>query len=278
MKQAMKKIYLIGAFLIALGTQLNAQAPQGINYQAVIRNPNGSTVNNSGVGLQMRILQGSAAGTAVYVETFSETTSNIGLVNVVVGQGTVVAGNFSMIDWGNGPYFLEVGADANGGTSYTVMGTQQMMSVPYALYAENSGNSSSNSVNIGDFYQGGYVFYLDPSGTGGLIVMPTDIMNNSYNYTWDDANNVINNAKCNGYTDWYLPSLAEWQMVFANLGNVGFRDPYYSVSTSPTVRVYWSSTIVNSSAHYGINFDDGIEVIYMNNVDLRIRGIRAFTF
>ena len=132
----MKRIILSLALFVSF--LLNAQAPQGVNYQAVIRNTNGTTVNNAAVGLRLNILQGSATGTVVYSESFSETTSNIGLVNVVLGQGNVLSGTFSSINWGAGPYFLEIAADANGGTNYTVMGAQQMMSVPYALYAENS--------------------------------------------------------------------------------------------------------------------------------------------
>jgi hypothetical protein len=129
---------LISCIALFVSFISNAQVPQGINYQAVIRNTSGATVNNTAVGLRLNILQGSATGTVVYSESFSETTSNIGLVNVVLGQGNVLSGTFSSINWGSGSYFLEIAADANGGTNYSVMGTQQMMSVPYALYAENS--------------------------------------------------------------------------------------------------------------------------------------------
>jgi microcystin-dependent protein/plastocyanin len=126
--------------ILFLGFSLYAQSPQGINYQAVVRNVNGSTVNNSLVSLQLSILQNSTTGTIVYVEKHITTTSNIGLVNVVIGQGTVVSGLFSTIDWSQGPYFIEIGIDETGGANYTVFGAQQLMSVPYALYAENAGN------------------------------------------------------------------------------------------------------------------------------------------
>ncbi len=133
----MKYLSLL-TFILSV-TFLLGQAPQGINYQAVVRNANGTTVNNTAVGIQLRILQGSTTGIALYVEKFTPTTTNIGLVNFVIGQGTVIAGAFNTIDWGNGPYFIETGVDISGGTNYTVIGTQQFMSVPYALYAENSG-------------------------------------------------------------------------------------------------------------------------------------------
>ena len=134
----MKQI-LFYTFLF-IGLSIYAQVPQGINYQAVVRNQNGSTINNSLVSLQLSILQNSTSGATVYVEKHTPTTSNIGLVNVVIGQGSVVSGLFSTIDWSQGPYFIEIGIDVTGGTNYTVLGAQQLMSVPYALYAENAGN------------------------------------------------------------------------------------------------------------------------------------------
>jgi hypothetical protein len=142
----MKKFALI--VLLIISSQVFGQAPQGINYQAVIRNNNGTTVNNTAVGLRFRLIQGTANGTPVYAESFTQTTSNIGLVNVVLGQGTVIAGNFNTIDWSNGPYFLEIASDVAGGSNYTVMGTQQMMSVPYALYSESSGNANQFANNL----------------------------------------------------------------------------------------------------------------------------------
>jgi len=135
----MKHILLILITLL-LALNVSAQAPQGVNYQAVVRDAAGSTVNNKAVKLRMRILQGSATGTVVYSETFSPTTSALGLVNVVIGQGTPLTGSFSGINWSTGVYFLEMGVDITGGSNFTVLGTQQFVSVPYALYAAQSGS------------------------------------------------------------------------------------------------------------------------------------------
>jgi len=114
-----------------------AQTPQGINYQAVVRQANGDVVNNQTVSLRISIL--AALPPAVYVETHAPTTNSFGLVNVVIGNGAATQGAFSTINWGNSPYFIQLEIDVLGGSNYAMMGTQQLMSVPYALYAETSG-------------------------------------------------------------------------------------------------------------------------------------------
>jgi trimeric autotransporter adhesin len=123
---------------------LYAQAPQGINYQTVVRDASGNVMPTTNVGVRINIRQGSPTGTIVYSEAFSPTTTSIGLVNLVIGQGAVLSGTFSSINWSTGIYYVEVGLDPAGGTSYTVMGTQQLMSVPYALYAQTSGTGGSS--------------------------------------------------------------------------------------------------------------------------------------
>ena len=120
-----------------------AQAPESMNYQAVIRDGSGELVSSQQVGLRIKILQGSASGSNVYEETYSPTTNAYGLVNLQLGTGTVQSGTFSSIDWGNGPYFVETAADVSGGMSYVTLSTTQFMSVPYALYAKNAGLDSA---------------------------------------------------------------------------------------------------------------------------------------
>lgn len=111
-----------------------SQAPQGMNYQAVVRDVSGSAVaNNTSVALQFIIHNDSTAGTVVYSETISTTANQFGLVNVEIGSN----GNLGVVDWGNGKKFLQVKANINGGGAVD-MGTSQLFSVPYALYAANS--------------------------------------------------------------------------------------------------------------------------------------------
>jgi hypothetical protein len=139
----MKKVF---TFLVAvlLTATIWAQAPQKMSYNAVIRNANNNLVTNTTVAMQISILQGSASGSAVYVETQTPTTNANGMVSIEIGGGTVASGNFSSINWANGTFFMKIETDpdgATGGISYTITGTSQLLSVPYALYAANSGSS-----------------------------------------------------------------------------------------------------------------------------------------
>ena len=114
-----------------------AQVPQGINYQAVVRDASGNQLSGQAVSLRITILENNTA--TVYQETHSATTNGFGLVNLVIGEGTATQGAFNSIDWVTGNYFTQTEVDVTGGTNYVVMGSQQLMSVPYALYAETSG-------------------------------------------------------------------------------------------------------------------------------------------
>ncbi|MFN4853810.1 MAG: hypothetical protein ACK5JC_05250, partial [Bacteroidota bacterium] len=108
-----------------------------MSYQAVIRNSSNTLVSNQPVGMRISILQGSASGTAVYVETQTPTTNANGLASLEIGGGTVVSGNISTIDWANGPYFIKTETDATGGSNYSITGTSQLLSVPYAFFSGN---------------------------------------------------------------------------------------------------------------------------------------------
>lgn len=133
-----RKVLLLSILVLGLGLSLQAQAPQAIQYQTIIRNTAGEVVMNQSVSLQLTILQGSASGIQTYQETHTATTNAFGLVNLQIGTGTS-SDDFSTIDWSLGSYYLKVGLDLSGGSSYTEMGTTQLLSVPYALYAETAG-------------------------------------------------------------------------------------------------------------------------------------------
>ena len=158
-----KALSVLAIALVAM--QVLAQAPQKMSYQAVIRNSANELVVSSQIGMQISILQGSASGSAVYVETQNPTTNANGLASVEIGAGTVVSGSFAAINWANGPFFVKtetaIEAPYN---NYTISGTSELLSVPYALYAGNvpTGNHSGDMQ-----YWDGSQWVVVPAGDEG---------------------------------------------------------------------------------------------------------------
>ena len=140
-------MYLRIILLILLPIFGFSQAPHKINFQSILRNTNGEVVANKAVSLRISILSGSITGNTVYSETHDKTTDASGLISLQIGNGTVISGVFSAILWGNAAYFIKLEADFNGGSNYVLLGTQELMSVPYALYASKTDTSSLNLVN-----------------------------------------------------------------------------------------------------------------------------------
>lgn len=137
----MKKVnFFVIAMLITILSI--AQAPNAFKYQTVVRDASNAIIANQAVNFRISILEGSSSGPAVFVETHSATTNALGIVNLSIGTGTLVSGNFAAIDWGNNSYYVKIEIDPTGGTTYQLMGTSQLLSVPYALYAAESGGSS----------------------------------------------------------------------------------------------------------------------------------------
>jgi hypothetical protein len=129
-------------------TTLFAQAPQKMSYQSVIRKTDGTLVVNTLVGMKISILQEAANGPAVYVETQTPTTNANGLTTLAIGGGTAVTGTFAGINWASGTYFIKTETDPVGGINYTISGTSQLLSVPYALYAGSSQSKGKPSIMI----------------------------------------------------------------------------------------------------------------------------------
>jgi uncharacterized protein (TIGR02145 family) len=135
----MKIFYTFLLGIVALVA--NAQAPQGFNYQATVRNNAGALMTNASVQLKFSILQDTATGTVVYSESQTKTTDGLGQVSTVVGQGTALTGTFAAINWGTGTHFLAI--ELNTGNGFVAMGTTQLLSVPYALYANKSAETAA---------------------------------------------------------------------------------------------------------------------------------------
>jgi uncharacterized protein (TIGR02145 family) len=137
----MKKVVLTSV-LMALCILALAQAPESFNYQVVVRDgTTNSPLTNQNVSFKMSILKGSSSGESQYSELHSANTGALGIVNLVIGNGTDKAGTISAIDWGADTYYLKVEIDKTGGTTYVEMGTTQLLSVPYAIYAKTSSDA-----------------------------------------------------------------------------------------------------------------------------------------
>ena len=140
----MKKLFTLIAFIVV--TTINAQAPQGFNYQATVRNSSGALIINQNVYFKFNVMLNSSTSVPVYSETHYVPTDDLGAVNLVIGQGTANTGTFSNINWGTGNYYL--GIELNTGTGYVAMGTTQLLSVPYALYANSAGSTQATTPNL----------------------------------------------------------------------------------------------------------------------------------
>ena len=148
----MKKITILFVAILLLFSSniVLAQSPNEFSYQAVVRGANNQILTNQNVGIQISILETSTSGSIVYSESHSVSTNQYGMISISVGSGNVISGVFSNINWGSNIHFLKTAIDIAGGTNYQFMGTTQLKSVPYALYA-----------NIADSIKGG-VMENDP--------------------------------------------------------------------------------------------------------------------
>ena len=143
----MKRIFTFFVSIF-LGWTIYCQSPEKISYQAVVRDANNNLIIHASLGLQISILQGSIDNPPVYTETQIATSNANGLVSLEIGNGTVLSGGFNKIDWVNGPFFIKIEIDLLGGTSYTIISTSQLLSVPYALHAKTAESISGNISEI----------------------------------------------------------------------------------------------------------------------------------
>ena len=312
----MRKIFSIFSAVL-LTASVYAQSPEKMSYQAVIRNSSNQLVTNQTVGMQISILQGSASGTVVYTETQTPTTNANGLISIELGGGTVVSGNFSTINWANGPYFVKTETDpdgATGGLSYTITGTSQLLSVPYAIYAKTAesivGGDSSSGFNhyIGEEYGGGVIFHLWKDSQGiehGLIVALTDQstghmwsnvisteIGTSAQSLWDglsnsnsivgQTNHISSAAKLcldlvsGGQSDWYLPSIQELNILWNNYYTVARVLSQISGATLLSNSTYWPSTEYGYNSAWFFFFNYG-GTSFGSKFDMRcVRAVRAF--
>jgi hypothetical protein len=145
MKNTQKILISTLAYLL-ISTIALAQAPQTFSYQTVVRDNIWQVLQNQSIGVQVAIIEDLATGTVVYEEEHTATTNDIGLINLAIGGGSVSQGAFANIDWGQHDYFMKISVDIAGGTTYIAMGTTQLRSVPYALFAETANNAGPQGI------------------------------------------------------------------------------------------------------------------------------------
>ncbi|GAB4295713.1 MAG: hypothetical protein Kow0068_20280 [Marinilabiliales bacterium] len=168
----MNRFFLFFSFIFIIKIII-AQSPQSFKYQAVVRDVSGQVIQNQNVSLRISILEGSVSGAVVYQEEHSAITNDFGLVNLQIGNGNVISGDFTTIPWGDNSYFVQIELDETGGTSYQLMGVSQLLSVPYAMYAEEAGMTDStlwtkNGNSI--YYNIGNVGIGEITPSGKLVV------------------------------------------------------------------------------------------------------------
>lgn len=308
----MKKLYTFIAVLLMTASTF-AQTPEKMSYQAVVRDSGDNLVSSQPVGMQISILQTTATGTAVYVETQTPTTNVNGLVTLEIGTGTVVSGDFTTIDWSTDSYFIKTETDPTGGSSYTITGTSQLLSVPYALHAKTAESVTSTcGLSIGDTYQGGIIFYLDASGCHGLIAAPGDqstrirwyagtfgftqakgdgiyagkantsiiiaaqvaIGDDGDNYAARLCNELIISEGGTAYGDWYLPSKYELNLMYENIGQ-GNALGLGNVGNFSSSS-YWSSTEYVNFDAWKQSFFNGSQTNANKFSAYYVRAVRAF--
>ncbi|MCQ4139485.1 hypothetical protein [Chryseobacterium sp. EO14] len=222
----MKKLYAtIGLFLASL---VSAQIPQAFSYQTIAFNAAGAPIANGNVSLRISILDNAANGTVLYTETQNKTTNAKGLVNLNIGQGTATTGNFGAINWGTNAKFVKVEMDPAGGSNYTNVGVNQLMSVPYAMVADKI-NMNSNGSSLND-----------------------DIVENKFsNFGFIDsydAKAYVFNSKTGTWVAQTFNTYASPTLVTSN-GNFAFIDAYSAKSYAFSSKTgTWISQTFNASA------------------------------
>ena len=185
-------LLFLSAFL--LSASIFAQVPDKISYQAVVRNGKNELIANRQIGLRISIIKGTVNGVAVYQEVFkpNPVTNANGLVTAIIGSGTPILGTFSSINWANGPYFIQAETDTTGGTNYTIAGTTQLLSVPYALHAKTAESTTGTITETDPVFAAWDKDYNDITNKPDLSVYATKEMVNQGSNTSVDYNDIIN--------------------------------------------------------------------------------------
>lgn len=254
MKKIITLCFLLASFLTF------AQVPQGVSYQAIALNSSGSPVLNSNVRVRISVLDSNANGTVLYSETQQKTTNAQGLFNLVIGQGTVVSGVFSAINWSVNSKFLKVEMDATGGTNFVTVGTTQLLSVPYAMAADSLITSPGEGITL--VSPNGTPYQLTVSDSGQLS-LPTSSQgstapNQMYMYgsfNNFDANTALLTRNTGNYFLGYKYLTSGTQLKYLAQNNPNAT--VYGVNSSMQLAVGGSAYIIPSNGFYFVSVNHG---------------------
>lgn len=251
----MKKLYAtIGLFLATL---LSAQIPQAFSYQTIAFNSAGAPIANGNVALKISILENSATGTVLYTETHTKTTNSKGLVNLNIGQGTPTTGSFGAINWGTNTKFVKVEMDPAGGSNYTNVGVNQLMSVPYSQVSKTVVTGAGQGITLTSPNGTAYTLGVNNAGTLSLPtnsntvsqIIPTNLyMYGSYNSY--NASNAELLRLANGDKIGYKYFAANSTFKFTGAQNSGAQN--YGSSTGNDLIPNGNEYLINSNGFYQI--------------------------
>lgn len=297
LKNTIMKIHFFNGLILLFYSTSIAQTPQKMSYQSIIRNSNNTLVSSTTVGIRISLLQGSSNGLSVYAETHTVSTNQNGVANFEIGNGTVLFGSFSSIDWGNGIYFVKTETDINGGTNYTITGTSPFTSVPYALFAVNTPQNPVSGFThyIGEEFDGGIIYYLYKGSDGiehGLIVSKTHsgnlFLENSGFPTmgafskFDGAANtdLMTNSDAKNYvtslgSGWYIPAIDQLRLLWLNRIHVNSVLEETGCTPIPLFDYYWSSSEL-SVGSWLLVFQTGQYIPTGFQNQRKVRAVRSF--
>lgn len=283
-------------YTLLISNTVKAQIPQQFKYQAVLRDAGGNIIASQAKTIIVDILKDSSTGPIVFTETHKVTTSSLGIINLNIGSINKTA--IAAINWSNSSYFIKITVDG------LVMGTSQLLSVPYALYAKTSGVIVPSHY-IGELFGGGIVVAVwkeggkehglitsledistgliwsdvDWSSIGGSAQSLVDGITNTYaiiNQSWQSviAASLCDSFRGGGFSDWYLPAIWElkecYNAAFIVNNIIGATNGFRINST------YWSSTEYSSTSAWYMDFNYGRTSATVKSTKLRVRAFRRF--